>query len=296
MGTNGEDEKPNGEKKETFVSSLRARAQAQPVWVRGAAFAGMAAALAALHFGLAKPFVYGVRVPLRTTPWAAVVRLLDAVAPRPRRLPVAVSGGPRATPLAAAGPPAGASSAAPPTKNGGKGGEKEEEEELEMRVPFRVSAGTAPPQFIDLGSGTGRVVIEAARAGFAARGVETNPVLLWWAKRAALREAGTMPGGAFPGGGSADFARGDLFQEDISGADVVFAYLPKEDVLQELHMKLEEEAQTGATVAVYGLRLPFWKPHAPPRNDLYVYRKAAAAVVGDDATDAVLEEMGEMRK
>ncbi len=69
---------------------------------------------------------------------------------------------------------------------------------------------------IDLGSGDGRIVIEAARRGATGLGVDLDPALVNLATENAQR-AGV--------GGQAKFAVRDIFETDLSGASVVAFYL-----------------------------------------------------------------------
>ena len=80
---------------------------------------------------------------------------------------------------------------------------------------------------IDLGSGDGRNIIAAARRGARALGVEYNPDLVEFSKRAAA-EAGVAD--------KAVFVQGDMFEADISQATVLALFL-QPDNLQRLAPK-----------------------------------------------------------
>jgi len=69
---------------------------------------------------------------------------------------------------------------------------------------------------IDLGSGDGRTVITAARRGLRALGIEYNPDMAELARRNA-RQAGVES--------AATFHTGDLFEADLSGADIITMFL-----------------------------------------------------------------------
>jgi len=69
---------------------------------------------------------------------------------------------------------------------------------------------------IDLGSGDGRLVIEAARRGAKARGIEFNPDMVEYAKRNAV-ENGVSD--------KVEFIQGDLFEADLSEATVITMFL-----------------------------------------------------------------------
>jgi SAM-dependent methyltransferase len=89
---------------------------------------------------------------------------------------------------------------------------------------LRMAEVGADDYLIDLGSGDGRVVIEAAKRGARGLGVEIDPALVAAATENA-RRAGV--------GERTRFEARDLFETDLSGASVVTLYL-----LPELNAKL----------------------------------------------------------
>jgi transcriptional regulator with XRE-family HTH domain len=85
-------------------------------------------------------------------------------------------------------------------------------------------AQVTPQDFVmDLGSGDGRNVIGAAKRGANALGVEYNPDMVALSKRLAT-EAGV--------GGRAQFVQGDMFEADISKADVLALFLLPSNMLR----------------------------------------------------------------
>jgi cyclopropane fatty-acyl-phospholipid synthase-like methyltransferase len=104
----------------------------------------------------------------------------------------------------------------------------------------------------DLGSGDGRIVIEAAR-DYGARGVgvELDPALIKQATKKALKA------------GVADrvtFQEGDLFKADLSDATVVTLFLSP-SVNARLETKLRRELKPGARVVSHRFAMPpDWKP------------------------------------
>ena len=85
-------------------------------------------------------------------------------------------------------------------------------------------AKVTPQDFVmDLGSGDGRNVIAAAKRGARAVGVEYNPEMVKLSTRNAL-EAGVA--------GKATFVEGDMYQADISKADVLALFLLPSNMLQ----------------------------------------------------------------
>ncbi|MGQ0546307.1 MAG: class I SAM-dependent methyltransferase [Betaproteobacteria bacterium] len=81
---------------------------------------------------------------------------------------------------------------------------------------------------VDLGWGEGRMVIAAAKRGARALGIEYNPDLVEYARRAAEREGVAR---------RARFVQGDIFQSDFSEATVVTMFLTS-DVILKLQPKL----------------------------------------------------------
>lgn len=85
--------------------------------------------------------------------------------------------------------------------------------------------------FVDLGSGDGRLVIEAARQGYALSiGHELNPVLIGMSYINAAR-AGVL--------GRVRFSRRDFWTSDLDQADVVSCF-GVNSIMGRLHAKLEE--------------------------------------------------------
>jgi SAM-dependent methyltransferase len=91
-----------------------------------------------------------------------------------------------------------------------------------------MAAVTPQDTVVDLGSGDGRIVIAAARMGARALGIEYNPDLVEYARRAAEREGVA---------GRATFVQADIFQSDFSEATVVTMFLTS-DVILKLQPKL----------------------------------------------------------
>jgi methylase of polypeptide subunit release factors len=102
---------------------------------------------------------------------------------------------------------------------------------------------------IDLGSGDGRIVIEAARRGARGLGVDIDPRLVAEATRNA-REAGV--------GDRVRFEARDLFDTDLSPASVVTMYL-----LPEVNMKLRPRLlalEPGTRIISHDWNLGDWLP------------------------------------
>jgi SAM-dependent methyltransferase len=129
----------------------------------------------------------------------------------------------------------------------------------------RAAAGRAPtcsPLVVDLGSGDGRVVIEAARRGFRSVGYEINPLLVGvsvaWA--AADRHKWRLGlGQPWPATGSARFYCRDLWGLDLSQADVVFVY-GLTPIMERLSVKLLTECPHAVVSSnVFELNPRLWR-------------------------------------
>lgn len=107
----------------------------------------------------------------------------------------------------------------------------------------------------DLGSGDGRSVIEAARRGAQAFGVEYNPDMVDLSRAAAAKEKLS---------GTATFIQGDIFQTDFSKANVITLYL-----LSRLNMKLRPtilSMRPGTRVTSNSFDMGDWAPDTTVRG------------------------------
>ncbi|MEM2588225.1 MAG: class I SAM-dependent methyltransferase [Candidatus Bathyarchaeia archaeon] len=129
--------------------------------------------------------------------------------------------------------------------------------------------------FFDLGAGDGRTVIMAAKDfGARAVGVELREDL---AKKAlsSVYEEGLQD--------RVTIVNGDMFNVDLSSADVVFLYLTT-SANEKVRPKLEAELKSGARVVSHDYEIVGWKPikvenfcENPklgyPSHTIYLYRK-----------------------
>ena len=115
-------------------------------------------------------------------------------------------------------------------------------------------ANVKPGEYlIDLGSGDGRIVVMAAQRGARAYGVDLNP------KRVAEGIANAAKAGVSD---RATFEVKDLFDTDISKADVVTTYLlPLVNL--DLRPRLLEQMRPGARLVTHAFHMgDDWWPHA----------------------------------
>lgn len=114
---------------------------------------------------------------------------------------------------------------------------------------------------VDLGSGDGRLLFAAARAGVReAIGIEINPLLARWSEQLAIQQELSA---------QIRILEQDFWQTDLSGTSVVFVYqLP--NVMERLGEKLRQELAPGARVIAHGSFFPSWEPDRQEGN-LYRY-------------------------
>jgi cyclopropane fatty-acyl-phospholipid synthase-like methyltransferase len=129
-------------------------------------------------------------------------------------------------------------------------------------------AGTKPnDHLVDLGAGDGRIVIAAAREfGAKALGVELHPDRFSIIRNSATSLKPNL-----------SVVRQNLFQTDLSNADIVTMYLLP-SVNAALRKKLERELHSGARVVSHDFSVPDWTPkrveliHGPLGfHTLYLY-------------------------
>ena len=114
----------------------------------------------------------------------------------------------------------------------------------------------------DLGSGDGRIVIAAAKAGVAdALGIEINGALVRVSKRSASRL----------GLKNARFVKESFWKTNVSDRTVVFLYqVPY--AMRKLETKLQEELPLGARIVSNDFRFENWKP-SEEHGRIHVYVK-----------------------
>lgn len=113
----------------------------------------------------------------------------------------------------------------------------------------------------DLGSGDGRIILQASRE-FHARsvGIEINPLWVFWARLQVL---------LFGLRGKTRVVWGNLFNTDLSGADVVTLYL-HQGTTDRLKAKLEQELKPGARVISHSFTFKGWEP-AKTDSEAHIY-------------------------
>ena len=114
----------------------------------------------------------------------------------------------------------------------------------------------------DLGSGDGRIVIAAARAGFEAHGYEINPFLVWLSRRK-IKRAGLEK--------KAFIHRQDLWRVNLSGYDIITLFGVGHR-MKKFETKLRTELKPGAIVISNYFQFPSW-PSTALDDNIYLYRQ-----------------------
>lgn len=99
----------------------------------------------------------------------------------------------------------------------------------------------------DLGSGDGRILIEAAKANAKVVGIEKSRLLNKIAKR---RTKGLK---------NVNIIQGNIFDQDISEADVLVAYLSRR-LTHDLKEKIHKESKKGTRVILIDHPFNGWEP------------------------------------
>jgi ribosomal protein L11 methylase PrmA len=125
----------------------------------------------------------------------------------------------------------------------------------------RAAAIKPDEKIVDLGSGDGRLVIAAARAGGEAHGFEINPLLVWWSrykiKKAGLRDRAFVH-------------QKNFWFQDFSQYDVVMLFgITK--IMAKLETKLKSELKPGSRVVSNIFRFPKWE--STKDGSVYVYKR-----------------------
>ncbi|MBI3485610.1 hypothetical protein HY025_01550 [Candidatus Daviesbacteria bacterium] len=114
--------------------------------------------------------------------------------------------------------------------------------------------------FYELGSGDGRVVIEAAKLKAISFGIEQSWLRVWLsrAKASSLNLK------------NAQFFHGNIFDRNFYPADIVYIYLLQKAV-DRLEKKLKKELKKGAVVITQTYHFKSWKPYKKI-NQFWMYR------------------------
>lgn len=133
-------------------------------------------------------------------------------------------------------------------------------EVAKIKLALKLAGVKKSKIFYELGSGDGRVVIEAAKLGAVANGVEQSWIRVWYSRFRARQSKLNR----------ASFFHGDIFQRHYYPADIVYIYLLTKGVLK-LEDKLKKELKKGAIVVTQKYHFKTWKPFKK-QDDFWFYR------------------------
>lgn len=115
-------------------------------------------------------------------------------------------------------------------------------------------------RFYELGSGDGRVVIEAAKLGADATGIEQSWLRVWYSRYNASKLDLK----------NTHFFHGDIFTRDYFPADIIYIYLLQKAV-DKLEDKLKKELKKGAVIITQTYHFKNWQPFKKEGN-FWIYR------------------------
>lgn len=101
--------------------------------------------------------------------------------------------------------------------------------------------------FYDLGSGDGRILVEATKRGCRVVGIEHNRFLNWIAKRRTRRYK------------NVEIIQGDIFEVDLSRVTIIVAYLSRQVILK-LQKKIMKECKKGTKIILIDHSFEDWEP------------------------------------
>ena len=112
---------------------------------------------------------------------------------------------------------------------------------------------------VDLGSGDGRILFQAAKTGCKCIGIEINPTLYWWSKIMAKLK----------GYNNIFILRDDLWNFDLKNVDVLtLFFIPSK--MEKLMIKIKNEMRPGSRVVSNMFKFPNWQ-YTENSGKMYLY-------------------------
>ncbi len=128
------------------------------------------------------------------------------------------------------------------------------------KLMLRLAKARRGERLVDLGSGDGTIVIEAAKLGLVAEGYEVNPYLIWKSRRNLATAKVTR---------KAKIYFKDMWKADVSKADIVTVY-GISWIMKGLEEKLLKELPVGARVVSETFKFPNWQV-VEVKDKVYLY-------------------------
>lgn len=130
----------------------------------------------------------------------------------------------------------------------------------QIRKVLKLAGVKRGKRFYELGSGDGRVALEAAKLGAVSFGIEQSWIRVLYSRYKAYRFNLKK----------AHFIHGNIFSRTYEDADIIYIYLLQKGV-KKLEEKLRKELQRGAVVITQIYHFPNWKPFKK-EGDFWFYR------------------------
>lgn len=134
-----------------------------------------------------------------------------------------------------------------------------------IREVLKLAGVKKGKKFYELGSGDGRVVLEAAKLGADPIGIEQSWIRVLYSRYQARKLA------SHSSSGKVDFYHGDIFKKTYQDADVIYIYLLHKGV-KKLEEKLRKELKKGSVVITQTYHFKNWKPFKK-EVDFWLYKK-----------------------
>lgn len=121
-----------------------------------------------------------------------------------------------------------------------------------IRKVLKLAGVKKGKKFYELGSGDGRVVIEAGKLGAKSIGIEQSWIRVLYSRFKVAKNSHFIRR-------RTSFIHGNIFSKDYSDADIVYIYLLLRGVTK-LEEKLKKELKKGALVITQTYHFQNWKP------------------------------------
>lgn len=129
-----------------------------------------------------------------------------------------------------------------------------------IRKILRLAGVKKGKKFYELGSGDGRVVLEAAKLKAVAFGIEESWIRVLYSKYQVVKLNSK----------NAKFFHGNIFSKNYADADIVYIFLLQKGV-NKLEGKLKKELKKGSVIITQTYHFKTWKPFKK-LGDFFLYR------------------------
>lgn len=128
---------------------------------------------------------------------------------------------------------------------------------LHIRKVLKLAGVKRGKKFYELGSGDGRVVLEAAKLGADSIGIEQSLLRVLYSRFRTKTSNGHSNG--HPKGVNIEFWHNNIFNRSFKDADIVYIYLLPQGI-EKLEDKLKKELKKGTVVITQTFHFTSWKP------------------------------------